>query len=60
MGYQDMPDAAYKRWLKSLEVEKKKQAMQELNEKMQREIERLKRLKTKFANSINNKPNVPL
>ena len=45
MGYQDMPPEAYKKWLKSIEVEKKRQENLELQEKMKREIEMLKKMK---------------
>lgn len=42
LGYQDMPEAAYKKWLRSMEQEKKKQANQELRARVQRQIDQLK------------------
>ena len=47
LGYQDMPAEAYQRWLKSIEKEKQKQEHKELQEKMQREIDFLKKYKPK-------------
>ena len=54
MGYQDMPKEAYQKWLSSLDKEKKKQENQELKEKMQREIQSLKRVKYTFINKPKN------
>jgi hypothetical protein len=51
-GYQDMPKEAYSKWLKSIEQEKKKQSNKALQEKMQREIQQLKNIKTTFQNNI--------
>jgi hypothetical protein len=45
LGYQDMPKEAYQSWLNTVEQEKKKQESRELQEKMQREIERLRNIK---------------
>jgi hypothetical protein len=42
-GYQDMPKEAYQRWLKSFEQEKTKQENKEVREKLQRELQRLKK-----------------
>jgi hypothetical protein len=47
-GYQDMPQAAYKRWLKTIEKEKKKQENQALQSQMKFEIEMLKKLQQKI------------
>lgn len=46
LGFQDMPPEAYQRWLKSIQQEKKKQETKEMQEKMKREIEYLKKVKT--------------
>ena len=46
LGYQDMPAEAYQAWLKSIELEKKKQANRELNGRLQQEINQLRRLKS--------------
>ncbi len=45
LGYQDMPKEAYQKWLKSIDVAKKKQENKEIQERMKREIEYLKKLK---------------
>jgi len=45
LGYQDMPKEAYQKWLKSIDQAKKKQETKEVQERMQREIEYLKKLK---------------
>lgn len=50
LGYQDMPKEAYQTWLKSLEQEKKKQEYKNLNEKMNRDIERLRNVKQTVVN----------
>jgi hypothetical protein len=47
MGYQEMPPEAYQKWLKSVEQEKKKQENQELQQRLQREIEYMKKNKPK-------------
>jgi len=47
-GFQDMPEDAYQQWLKTIEVEKKKQENQEIQKRMKAEIEMLKRNKTKI------------
>lgn len=47
MGYQEMPTEAYQQWLKSIDQEKKKQENQELQQRLQREIEYMKRNKPK-------------
>ena len=46
MGYQDMPKEAYQKWLKTIEREKKKQENLQLKEKMQREIQLMKKRKS--------------
>ena len=43
LGYQDMPEAAYQAWLKTIEKEKKKQENTELKERMQKELQFLKK-----------------
>lgn len=53
MGYQEMPPKAYQKWLKSVEQEKKKQENRELQQRLQREMEYLKKIKPKFI--ISNK-----
>lgn len=45
LGYQDMPKEAYQKWLKSIEQAKKKQENKEVQERLQWEIEYLKKLK---------------
>lgn len=45
LGYQDMPKEAYQKWLKSIEQAKKKQETKEVQERMRREIEYLKKIK---------------
>lgn len=47
MGFQDMPPEAYQRWLQSLGQAKKKQESKELQERMQRELEYLKKIRPK-------------
>lgn len=44
-GFQDIPKEAYQQWLKTIEIEKKKQENQEIQKRMKAEIEMLKRLK---------------
>lgn len=39
LGYQDMPDEAYRAWLKTIENEKKKQENKELKQRLQQEIQ---------------------
>lgn len=43
LGYQQMPNDAYQRWLKSIEQEKARQESKALKERMQREVLALKR-----------------
>ena len=50
IGYQDMPKEAYQKWLQSIEEEKKKQANQELKQKMQKELQQLKNQKPVLQN----------
>jgi hypothetical protein len=50
LGYQDMPKEAYQKWLQSLDHEKKNQENRELKERMQKEIESLKKVKHTFIN----------
>lgn len=50
-GYQDLPEQQYKEWLKSIELEKQKQRHKEEQERMKREIEQLKKMKSTFINS---------
>ena len=45
LGYQDMPKEAYQKWLKSIDQAKKKQENKEVQERLRREIEYLKKLK---------------
>ncbi len=42
LGFQDMPKEAYEKWLKTVEVEKKKQENIELQQRLQREMLRQK------------------
>jgi len=53
-GFQDMPKEAYQKWLKSMEKEKKSQKNKELQEKMRKEIEALKKIKITFQNNYRN------
>ncbi len=46
LGYQDMPEEAYQRWLRSIEQEKKRQGTREIQERLQREINTLKQMKS--------------
>jgi hypothetical protein len=50
-GYQDMPEQQYKDWLKSIEAEKQKQRHKEEQQRLKREIEQLKKMKSTFINS---------
>ncbi len=50
LGYQDMPKGAYQAWRKSIDQEKKKQQTREVQERMKKEIEMLKKLKPTFIN----------
>jgi len=45
LGYQDMPKEAYQKWLKSIDQAKKKQENKEVQERMKKEIEYLKKIK---------------
>jgi hypothetical protein len=45
LGYQDMPKEAYQKWLKSIDQAKKKQENKEVQERLKKEIEYLKKLK---------------
>ncbi len=45
LGFQNMPNEAYKRWLKSIDREKKTQETKEVQFRMQQEIKYLKSLK---------------
>lgn len=54
LGYQDMPPEAYQAWLKSIETEKKKQATKQLNDRLQQQINQLKRLKSSIKPSTLN------
>ncbi len=47
-GFQDMPQLAYKQWLKSIEKEKKKQENIALQKRIQFELEQIKKLKRKI------------
>lgn len=50
-GFQLMPREAYQAWLKSLEEEKQKQQNKLEQERLQREIKRLKGIKSTIINS---------
>src|SRR5690606_14880538 len=43
LGFQDMPKEAYEKWLKTIEVEKNKQENIELQQRLQREMQRQNR-----------------
>lgn len=47
-GFQDMPEEAYKAWLKTIEQEKKKEANKQMQQRQKTEIEILKKLKPKI------------
>lgn len=49
-GFQEMPEEAYQRWLKSLEQEKQKQQYKLEQERLQQEIRKLKKIKSTFIN----------
>jgi hypothetical protein len=51
LGYQDMPEQQYRQWLKSIELEKKKQRYKDELEKQQRAIQQLKKIKSTFINT---------
>lgn len=48
-GFQDMPKEAYQQWLKSIELEKKKQESQKIQKRMKAEIEMLKKIRVKIV-----------
>ncbi len=48
-GYQDMPKDEYQRWLKSVEMEKKKDENKQVQQRMKAEVEMLKKLRTKIT-----------
>lgn len=52
LGYQDMPKEAYQKWLKSIDQAKKQQENKEVQERHQREIEYLKKLKPVMLKSV--------
>lgn len=52
LGYQDMPKEAYQKWLKSIDQAKKKQENKEIQERLQGEIEWLKKLKPTMIRTI--------
>jgi hypothetical protein len=45
LGYQDMPAGAYQRWLGSIEQEKKQRSQQALQQSIQADIDRLRKIK---------------
>lgn len=49
LGFQEMPKEAYQTWRKSIDKEKKKQESQEAQQQIKREIDMLKKLKTKIS-----------
>jgi hypothetical protein len=50
-GFQQMPEEAYQRWLKSLAFEKERQQNKLEAEKLKQEIEKLKKVKIVFKNA---------
>jgi hypothetical protein len=54
LGYQNMPEEAYKKWLKSMELEKAKQEDKELRERIRREVGRLKKLQSTVVDRTRN------
>jgi hypothetical protein len=54
LGYQDMPKEAYQKWLKSIDQAKKNQENKEVQERLQKEIEYLKKLKPIMLKSTRN------
>lgn len=52
LGYQDMPKEAYQKWLNSIDKAKKQQENKEVQERLQREIEYLKKLKPVMLKSV--------
>jgi hypothetical protein len=50
LGYQEMPNDAYQRWLKSIEQEKTRQENKEIKDRMQREVQALKRMHSTLVN----------
>jgi hypothetical protein len=54
LGYQDMPKDAYQRWLKSIDNAKKEQENKEIQERMKKEIESLKKIKISISNRPRN------
>jgi hypothetical protein len=48
MGHQDMPAEAYQKWLKSIEQEKTRQQSRELQERLRREVEYMKKIKPRI------------
>ena len=54
-GFQQMPEAAYQKWLKSLEFEKQRQQNKLEQERLKQEIERLKKIKVTIRNNPKDK-----
>lgn len=50
-GFQEMPEEAYQKWLKSLEFEKQRQQNRLEQERLKQEIERLKKIKVTIRNN---------
>jgi len=50
LGYQEMPNDAYQRWLKSIEQEKTRQENKDIRERLQRQLQALKRMRSTLIN----------
>ena len=50
LGYQEMPNDAYQAWLKSIATEKARQENKEIRDRMQRELQSLKRMHSTLIN----------
>lgn len=51
LGYQEMPNDAYQHWLKSIDQEKSRQENREVKQRMQQEIQSLKRMRSRVINN---------
>lgn len=52
LGYQDMPEEAYKKWLQSVAQAKQKQENDELKANMQREVEQMRKFQKQLQERI--------
>jgi hypothetical protein len=50
-GYQQMPKEVYQAWLKSLSDEKQRQLSEDERERMEREVKKLQKVRTRLSNN---------